>query len=69
MAHCPLFRVRVPVAPVKAAPEPDATCTSECLYGEEVTQLDSHEEWSHIRMHRDNYEGFVHNSALLLSHH
>jgi len=53
------YRVRVPIAQVSASANAQASCTSEALYGERVTLLETHKNWGLIRQSHDNYEGFI----------
>lgn len=53
------FRVGVPIAQVSNSPTADASCISEALYGEQVTLLETQNNWGLIRQHHDGYEGFL----------
>ncbi|MDB4224188.1 C40 family peptidase [Granulosicoccus sp.] len=53
------YRVRVPVAQVSASASENTSCTSEALYGERVTLLDTQHDWGLIRQSHDSYQGFI----------
>jgi hypothetical protein len=53
------FRVNVPIAQVSDSPTADASCTSEALYGERVTLLETQNKWALVRQVHDSYEGFL----------
>lgn len=54
-----IHTVHVPVATVRKEPGFKAECTSECLYGERLTELDKHKGWLKVRSAVDGYEGYV----------
>lgn len=53
------FCVRVPIAQVSDKPHALASCTSEALYGEQITLLETHSQWGFVRQQHDGYEGFL----------
>lgn len=53
------FRVNVPITQLSASAAEDAQCTSEALYGEQVTLLEVHGSWGLVSQSHDNYEGFI----------
>lgn len=55
----PEYRVRVPIAQVSAFASENASCTSEALYGERVTLLETQHNWGLIRQSHDGYQGFI----------
>jgi hypothetical protein len=57
--YTPEYRVRVPIAQICATASTSATCTSEALYGEQVTLLEKFNNWALIRQSHDGYEGFI----------
>jgi len=58
------YQVVVPISTVRDSPSSGATCTSEALYGETVSLLESHGEWMHVSQHHDNYRGFINKQDL-----
>ncbi len=58
------FRVVIPLAPVRAAPDSSAVYTSEALYGERIARLDTKDDWMLVSQHHDGYQGYIHASAL-----
>ena len=53
------FSVKVPIAQLSASASDNAQCTSEALYGEHVTLLETRSHWGLICQSHDNYEGFI----------
>lgn len=53
------YRIKTALATIKAEPDENAANTSEGLYGEWVDVISSQDNWRHIRLHRDGYDGFI----------
>jgi hypothetical protein len=53
------FHVSVPIAQLSDSPTSDASCTSEALYGERITLLETQNKWGLVRQFHDGYEGFL----------
>lgn len=61
----PTHRVRVPIAAVHQAPSAESERTSECLFGELLTQIRRHDDnWLFMRCVSDGYEGYVNEDVL-----
>ena len=59
------MRVRVPVAPLRREPRPDAPLDTEALFGEAVTVYETDSEgWSWLQLHDDSYVGYMPTEAL-----
>lgn len=59
------MRVRVPVAPLRREPRPDAPLDTEALFGEAVTVYDTDSEgWSWVQLMDDSYVGYMPTEAL-----
>jgi cell wall-associated NlpC family hydrolase len=53
------FRVSVPIAQLSDSPTTNARCSSEALYGEQITLLETQNKWGLVRQAHDGYEGFL----------
>ena len=59
------MRVRVPVAPLRREPRPDAPLDTEALFGEAVIVYDTDGEgWSWVQLADDSYVGYMSSEAL-----
>lgn len=54
----------ISVIPVRSEPSHRAEMCTQLLFGELYVILDSVEDWVHIRINFDNYEGWISNSAI-----
>jgi len=64
-----IYRLCVPTSPMRAAPDDDAECTNECLFGEWLqTDIQSHSQthaqWQLVTARRDGYKGFIQKTHL-----
>lgn len=51
--------VRRAITAVMSSPSRDAICTSEALYGEQVSVIEQHGSWVKVRQIHDGYTGFI----------
>lgn len=66
MTHtpAPVMRVSSPSLWVFEAPDPRSRTSTQLLFGEEVTILDTHQSWVKTKASRDGYEGWAAKAAL-----
>ena len=57
-------RIAVPVADLRKAPRLDSALSSQIPYGEDVRVFDEREGWAWVQAVRDNYVGYVVDTAL-----
>jgi len=58
------FQVAVPIAPLRRAPDLDATLDTEALYGEAVVVYEGRGDWRWGQLARDGYVGYLPAAAL-----
>lgn len=64
MTPAQIMRVTAPSLWVFEAPDPRSRVTTQFLFGEQVTILDTQESWVKAKASRDGYEGWVAKAAL-----
>jgi cell wall-associated NlpC family hydrolase len=53
------MRIIAASAPLRRAPQADASLETEALFGESVTVYDESEGWAWVQLHRDKYVGYL----------
>ncbi len=57
-------QVKVPIAPLRRNPMPDAPLDTEALYGERVTVYEDARSWSWVQLRGDGYVGYMPSDTL-----